>query len=205
MPINVFCSFFLKIHFWFCRVFGTYQKMVRFWGTTVPTYIIKWGVHVRVLLKRIYSLTNSCAVLCFSNEDVEDNCENPCDTRPVPPVSVNSHLHCSASSLEINAEGCGVQTLKAQKWVFLKFYILKFNKFSCHFPPTHRLWVHLGPTSFSNHGGAWSWNFWRWITMIDNSDRATVNSCLWRHLKVPFMMSFRYIWTYCWKFLMSIL
>ncbi|CAH0762684.1 unnamed protein product [Bemisia tabaci] len=50
-----------------------------------------------------------------SNEDVEDNCENPCDTRPVPPVSVNSHLHCSASSLEINAEGCGVQTLKAQK------------------------------------------------------------------------------------------
>uniref|UniRef100_A0A8D9FHX3 Pleckstrin homology domain-containing family G member 4B n=1 Tax=Cacopsylla melanoneura TaxID=428564 RepID=A0A8D9FHX3_9HEMI len=49
-----------------------------------------------------------------SGEDCEDTSDNSLN-KPVPPVSVNSHLHYSQLSLDLDSSTCGVQTLKTQK------------------------------------------------------------------------------------------
>ncbi|XP_008488243.1 puratrophin-1 isoform X2 [Diaphorina citri] len=48
----------------------------------------------------------------------EECCEEPSEnslSKPMPPVSVNSHLHYSQLSLDLDSASCGVQTLKTQK------------------------------------------------------------------------------------------
>jgi hypothetical protein len=51
----------------------------------------------------------------FSGDDLEEQDGSGASSKPVPPVPVNSHLHCRASNLDLAVAMSGSKELKTQK------------------------------------------------------------------------------------------
>jgi hypothetical protein len=51
----------------------------------------------------------------FSGDDLEEQDGSGANSKPVPPVPVNSHLHCRASNLDLAVAAPGSKELKTQK------------------------------------------------------------------------------------------
>jgi hypothetical protein len=51
----------------------------------------------------------------FSGDDLEEQDSSGASSKPVPPVPVNSHLHCRASNLDLTVAAPGSKELKTQK------------------------------------------------------------------------------------------
>ena len=62
----------------------------------------------------------------FSGDDLEEQDGSGATNKPVPPVPVNSHLHCRASNLDLALAAPGSKELKTQKWVHSKSYATAF-------------------------------------------------------------------------------